>query len=123
MPNIRSAESYQQSWWDWIPYNECFAPTRIRITDVDGLVERNGHFLLVETKGNGVPIPTGQQILFNHLIEDKRWHVLIVWGETDSPTQFQLWGKPAIYAADVAILKNVFRRWFAYANALKGGTR
>lgn len=36
-------------------------PRRIRPTDVDGLVEINGHALFLEQKGPGVPLPEGQR--------------------------------------------------------------
>lgn len=51
---------------NWSIFNECFRPTKIRVTDVDGLVERNGQFLFIEVKQRK-SIPQGQQILFKKL--------------------------------------------------------
>lgn len=65
--NIRSIAAYLQSLWDWTEFNECFAPTKIRITDIDGLVERNGKFLIIDGKKPTAYTPTGQKILFQQL--------------------------------------------------------
>jgi len=46
------------SWDDLI--DECF-PRGIRPTDVDGLVEINGHILVLEEKGEGVFLEEGQR--------------------------------------------------------------
>ena len=41
---------YMETIWDWSPYNECFGDSGIRISDLDGIVERNGHFLFLDGK-------------------------------------------------------------------------
>jgi hypothetical protein len=41
---------YRESLWDWTPMNDCFGDSGIRISDVDGIVERNGCFLLLDGK-------------------------------------------------------------------------
>lgn len=50
----------------WDSINECF-PGNIRPTDLDGVVERNGHVLFIEGKSLGTSIPTGQRLLFKAL--------------------------------------------------------
>ena len=52
---------------NWAVFNECFLPTKIKITDIDGVVERNGSFLFIEVKQNTKNIPIGQRILFEKL--------------------------------------------------------
>ena len=52
---------------NWAIFNECFKPTKIKITDIDGVVERNGWFLFIEVKQNTKDIPMGQRILFEKL--------------------------------------------------------
>lgn len=54
---------------NWGIFNQCFVPTKIRITDIDGAVERKGHFLFFEVKQNTKAIPMGQRILFEKLTE------------------------------------------------------
>lgn len=119
MTNIRSGEHYAESWWDWTPYNTCFEGTHIRITDVDGLVERNGQFLLIETKRPGIPVPMGQRILFDRITKQPNWHVLIIWGETDCPQKYMLWGYKPIVETDQNGVKSLIARWFKYANGKK----
>lgn len=116
MTNIRNEKYYHDSWWDWTPYNQCFDGTKIRITDVDGLVERKGHFLLIETKRPGVDIPSGQRILFDRLKEQPRWNILVIWGETNCPQTYQLWGYSTIYRGNQSDIIQVLRRWFRHAN-------
>ena len=52
---------------NWEIFNECFIPTKIKITDIDGVVERNGWFLFIELKERKKEIPTGQHILFEKI--------------------------------------------------------
>lgn len=42
-------------------------PRKIRPTDIDGVVEINNHFLFLEQKGEGVPVPAGQLLMFKRL--------------------------------------------------------
>ncbi len=87
---IRDKDKFMARLWDWAILDGCFPGSRIRPTDVDGLVERNGHFLFIEAKGLGVDITTGQEILFRRLSELPKVSVLILWGETDKPQMMQL---------------------------------
>ena len=54
---------------DWAIFNECFSPTKIKISDIDGVVEHNGWFLFIEVKQYTKKIPQGQDILFKKLTE------------------------------------------------------
>ena len=42
---------------DWAIFNECFSPTKIKISDIDGVVEHNGWFLFIEVKQYTKKIP------------------------------------------------------------------
>ena len=101
--------------WDWGFLDSCFDGTRIRITDVDGLVERREHFLLIEAKSSGAPIPQGQAILFNALIKNPNWHVLIIWGATNKPEDAQFWGRKK-FKADETKIQELVHRWYSMAN-------
>lgn len=46
---------------NWDEIINCF-PHRIRPTDIDGMVEINGHFLFMEEKSAGKGLDTGQRI-------------------------------------------------------------
>jgi hypothetical protein len=65
--NIRSVADLIRSLPDWTEFNECFAPSRIRISDVDGIVERKGEVLMFEVKRISATVPTGQVILYRTL--------------------------------------------------------
>ena len=49
-------------------FKDCF-PGKISFTDIDGIVEINRNFLMVEWKGTDGPIPMGQRIMFERLSE------------------------------------------------------
>ena len=55
---------------NWAVFNECFLPTKIKVSDIDGVVERNGEFLFFEVKQNTKTIQVGQRILFENLTRD-----------------------------------------------------
>lgn len=57
---------YYDSLPDWSDINDAF-PGAVRPSDVDGMVEINGHILFLEQKGVGVPITTGQARAFREL--------------------------------------------------------
>ena len=85
MTNIRDGDDFEGSWWDWTPYNECFKPTKIRISDIDGVVERNDYILFFETKRPNANVTDGQRFLFDTLIKIPNCNVLIIWGERNKP--------------------------------------
>ena len=114
---IRNKDNYMACLWDWGFLDACFGGTRIRITDVDGLVERRGHFLLIEAKSSGAPIPKGQAILFDALVKNTKWHVLVVWGATNKPEEAQFWGSKK-FKANEAKVQEVVRRWYSMANRI-----
>lgn len=64
-------------------FDECF-PGAIGFSDMDGVVEINGHFLLFEWKYGDAALPDGQRIMFEHMTQDKRWTVVIVNGNAES---------------------------------------
>ena len=59
--------------------DECF-PGRIAMTDVDGVVEINGHFLFIEWKRRG-DVPAGQRIMFERLTRHPEFTILVVLGD------------------------------------------
>jgi len=83
--NIRSVRGYLRSLPDWTDFNECFAPSNIKISDIDGVVERNGRFLLMDFKSPDVhQIPKGQSILYEAFARLDPFTVLIVHGRTNN---------------------------------------
>lgn len=121
---IRNKDSYVNALWDWGFLDDCFGGKKIRVTDVDGLVERNCHFLMIEAKGPGKEIPQGQQILFSNLRKtfDDRFHILVIWGNPNQPEEYQLWGYGKRIGGTQEI-KDLVRRWYLFADGdkKKGG--
>ena len=71
--------------WEWM--RGCF-PRVIMPSDVDGLVEINGHFLAIEAKGAGVSIPQPQRWAFKALAAEEAFTVLFI-RDTPDPELFE----------------------------------
>lgn len=64
----------------------CF-PGRIAMSDVDGIVEIGGHFLMLEWKSAGGAVTGGQRIMFEQLTAlSPKITVVVVSGEPRGPT-------------------------------------
>jgi hypothetical protein len=116
---IKNRSYYIGQLWDWGFLDECFRPTKIKVTDIDGFVERNGKFLLIETKSNDAKIPTGQQIMFDNMIKTSLFTVFIIWGNANQPEKGRLFTrkKTIEYPTlnEVKIIQ-IVKAWFKYAN-------
>jgi hypothetical protein len=121
---IQNWTAYKDSLWDWKILNGCFGETKIEPTDIDGFVERNGHFLVLETKLPNVEIKLGQEITFSRLVQDWRFTALFIWGYPGEPVKISLWhkGRKKEYEkADMELLKRIVARWFEYADKERHG--
>jgi hypothetical protein len=69
--------------WDWTFLNDAFPPLkyghRMRIGDVDGMVEIGGHFLFIEVKAAGAKYPTAQRIAYERLVQLGRGRVTVIY--------------------------------------------
>ena len=65
---------------DWGFLDNAFSG-RIKVGDIDGIVEANGHVLIIEWKGAGVPIPRGQEIMFEQITKKNLITVYVVNGD------------------------------------------
>jgi hypothetical protein len=93
MGNLRSRTAYAERAWDWGFLNGCFARPRIRPTDLDGIVEQNGRFLVLEAKPAGASIDenSGQGRLLTALAALPGFTVLVLYGEPSEPVAMQNW--------------------------------
>jgi len=113
---IQNAELYVAGQWDWAILDGCFGKTRIRPTDVDGLVERKGKFLMLETKQLGATIPEGQRLTHKAFVAQGN-SVIVVWGSANHPERI-LAMSPAnpdgrlFENASLQTLKNLVTYWF-----------
>lgn len=110
---------YCKKLWDWAFLDECFS-NNIRITDIDGFVERNGHYLVIETKSPGAAIPSGQQRMIDKMHQSGSIAVLVVWGLPQHPIRIDVYhpvkGKKTVSPASLKDLKSIVSGWYRYAN-------
>lgn len=112
---IRNLNAYRDGAWDWGFLDECFAPTRVRPSDVDGIVERRGRFLVIEAKPNEGRMTKGQALTLDAFSREPNFQVLVIYGEPNQPVAMQHWPQPA-KAADAADIKRFVSSWWQYAN-------
>ena len=112
---------------DFREFDECFAG-KIRMTDVDGMVERNGHLLLVEWKrGETTSIPTGQEILFKKVTKlSPGVQVFVIWRDyNDLPLRYIRFKGGRVVSAgrlgSAECEKRIFRWWYSQADAQQSG--
>ena len=116
---INNAELFMAGFWDWGCLDGCFGETKIKPTDIDGFVERNGRFLIFETKKPNADIPMGQQITFDRLIELGVVTVVIIWGLKNKPERIRLLTSRILIDypnADMETLQHITRKWFEWAD-------
>ena len=53
--------------WNWYPVAEAL-PGAAGVTDLDGIIERKGHFLVFETKRPGEKLMLGQRLMLRELV-------------------------------------------------------
>jgi hypothetical protein len=115
---IQNSAAFIAGIWDWSILSGCFSGG-IRPTDLDGLVERRGHFLVLEAKQPGVSVPLGQRYTFEALQKTGVFTVIIIWGMTDSPEEAQLYtpgGISDVFPCDLALLRQIVATWYAQVN-------
>jgi hypothetical protein len=117
---IHNLNAYVDNLWDWAFLNECF-DFNIRVSDVDGIVERCGHCLLLEAKSPGKQIPIGQRRMFETLAKDG-WAVLVLWGTPSTPEEMQIWYPFAARPQSKQLtsaeqIKCLVRGWFVWASS------
>ncbi len=108
--------------WDWAILDGCFTG-RIEPTDVDGLVERHGQYLLLECKGrNVVALERGQQIVFRDLARRHGFTVMVLFGDRNKPMRATIFHPGGRVEAGIPVdLDGVRERvagWFLAADAV-----
>lgn len=115
--NIRSESGYLNSFWDWSFLNNCFGSTGIKISDIDGIVERKGKFLLLETKSvYASPMSKGQWLTLDALHRTGLFTIVILWGDDNIPERLKLWNKEEQMCSR-ADVQDLVSSWFLYANS------
>ena len=104
---------------DWGFLDSSFS-NKIRVGDIDGIVEANGKILILEWKTTGCEIPKGQEIMFKKITPFGQITVIVIWGDPEEtvPTHSQSFFKKVISerkVADTNKIKDFCKRWEAWA--------
>jgi hypothetical protein len=111
---------YLNTMWDWSPYNDCFGDSGIRISDIDGIVERNNHFLLLDGKRVGRrgqrDMPDGQRKLYRRVARSG-WTVMVFHGQPPTDVAYvRRWLPGGEFVqerpCDLADLHDLIAGWF-----------
>jgi hypothetical protein len=129
--DLMRQQHYRPRGMQWAFMRGCF-DCGIMPSDVDGIVERNGHYLVFEEKSLGVGLGTGQRRLLLDLCVSKSMTVFILWGNSEEPFfhEMMVWYPPKHFphlpianakpfAADVAEVKHRCRAWFEWADSVR----
>lgn len=116
---MNSWTNYYASAWHWDMY-DCVFPEKQGLGDVDGIMEKKGNILIVETKSICAPIKTGQRLLLRNL-HAQGCTVLVLFGEVNNPKR-ALWLIPDDNTAHSAVnidndwLKDFLKQWYLWAS-------
>jgi hypothetical protein len=107
---------------DWGFLDSSFS-NKIRVGDIDGIVEANGRLLILEWKTTGANLPQGQEIMFKNITHDGKITVLVIWGDPEEthPTHYQLfWDgkKRPQKTATVETIKDFCKWWEGLVRSL-----
>ncbi len=108
--------------WDWTPLNDSF-DRGIQLTDIDGYVEVNNHFLFVEGKSHKKPLPTGQKYALRRESRRSKSTVIVITGKPPSTIngwfvrgEFANELETRKYEGDYEAFVGFVRLWFEFAN-------
>lgn len=76
--------------WDWDWLDGAFGQTLISPMDIDTVVERRGHFLIIETKYPEETLDKGPRITLEQLSRQANFTVLLVRGKNSTPETWQV---------------------------------
>lgn len=100
-----------------IPDNPNFVPS-----NVDGICERKGKFLVMEWKREGEKVSKGQQILLQSLAAQHNFMVVVIYGDTDDRTRIgkfyivQPTGRCILAGNGFNMFKDYYKTWYDWAN-------
>lgn len=119
--SINNLKAFTGALWDWGILRGCFGGS-ISPSDIDGMVERNGHFLYLEAKGRGVPIKYGQELAIKNRVRDGLSTFVVVWGDPGTPEGIRVYYPAPCARVDdhargnLGTLRGLCERWYRYAN-------
>ncbi len=111
---VKSLPAKYDGFFDWEFLNPIF-PGKIEITDVDGIVERHGHYILFETKAPMAMIPNGQRIMHDMMIKTGLFTIVHIWGDECEEWKIYFHNGVAKEGNGKEDLYNIVDRWVKYA--------
>jgi hypothetical protein len=113
---INNFEHLQNSVWDWAILNGCFGESKIKVSDIDGIVESKGKFIIFECKFRpSDPIPTGQELMIKALTASKLFTVVVLWGDK-TPEQMKVYYPNGLVTdkrqVNLGDLRDIVTRWY-----------
>jgi hypothetical protein len=122
--NIRNEAHYLEASADWSFLNGCFGNDAIRVADVDGAVEINGHTLFFEWKTLRGYVSGGVGRMFDTW-SARGDYVLVLWGPKGDPQFWQVWRRKRKESdkkpCTIHEVQDFVRRWARWARALGAG--
>lgn len=96
-------------------FDDCFAGKN-ELGDVDGIIERNRRFCLLEWKGSGGELTGGQRIMYERLTKHPEFTVVVVYGDAEtmdveSYAVFKHGQKSRMTKASLDDVRMFFREW------------
>jgi hypothetical protein len=115
---IRNLDAFIEAMWDWGILMGGFGPV-IQPSDLDGCVERNGQFLILEAKSKGAPLKIGQRLTYMAMAR-RGFFVIVVWGRKDNPEECVTFTPNNPQGSDkqpcdIDRLRTMCHRWYEWA--------
>jgi hypothetical protein len=120
MRNMFATHTDYSDFMGLIPTNPNLVPS-----NVDGILERNGQFLILEWKRPKEKVSNGQRIMLQALASKPSFMVVIIYGNTDTETVIDSYwlltpeGKPVKSGIGFESFKQFYRDWYALADGHK----
>lgn len=114
---------------DWGFLNNCFGESKIKVSDIDGVVERNGSFLYLESKRHNETMKNGQKFTLEAFAREGHTVILIIGRPQDETMEFELWYrkrgkvirlKPERYPQNIEGLQACVSDWYKKADSTRG---
>jgi hypothetical protein len=112
--SIRDPVKFMEGHWDW-KFIDDVLPGRMKVSDIDGIIEKNRHFLVLEGKKPKIEIPLGQKIMLEALWKTGNCTVVYLWGEHSFVEEMEVLypngSRSKKKAADIQTVQKFIKWW------------
>lgn len=85
------------------------------MSDLDGVLERKGYFIVFEVKNEGEEMSMGQKILLDHLAGNRRFTVYLVHGTASFPLGITKYPDGKRIKCDKYYIARLLNEWWQWA--------